>query len=541
MSSDFNKNQGLTENIKEKTKSQDVISKCETIINEISSNQKKELTENRKGLNAKTSVESTKTNATKENKLKTNQNVFSNSFFTTNTPFTERKLKDDSIIKKDKQTKENLDRLVEEFQKTLDDSFDAELDEEVTNLSTSLEKYKNEFANLPNRNMYSLKAIDEENSDSNSVKSDEIFDLEEDVVESTPQKEKSCSQRFLNKNLSVNFPPLIDSPDVITSECMDISLPPPLEFQDPIMNDNENKSGKSSFVVNTCSENNLNKKIGSETDIYSNPLTSFNTNEIIDSSTPNSQRGKFPSSLSPIKKLAIEKDPIDEKNCAIFENNFIVDYYAKKQIIEKRQIVKKLENEKCLNYSEKTPLKPQNIKLLKMEISQNKSPNIEKSLNLLAKNYNPIEIAQNAKYSPLTVVPSTPLQKLITPSSITKQKSILNYVKNSQNDTNSSIKERDLCITPNKKPCIACTRIPKEQVIAISSMTNKKLATYSNIFNSSVTHMVVVVNDKNCIKDYTMKFVLAVASGLWVVNIHWVQECLNQNQIIPEVYLVFIF
>ncbi|KRT80531.1 hypothetical protein AMK59_6735 [Oryctes borbonicus] len=112
-------------------------------------------------------------------------------------------------------------------------------------------------------------------------------------------------------------------------------------------------------------------------------------------------------------------------------------------------------------------------------------------------------------------------------------KSKLNYIsqtKSSQESKRSNIQS----LKHSHKPCISCTRLGRDQIIAISSLTNKKLATYSTTFNSSVTHMIVSVNEKNCIQDHTMKFISAVAAGIWVLGFKWVQECLAQNKIISE-------
>lgn len=110
-------------------------------------------------------------------------------------------------------------------------------------------------------------------------------------------------------------------------------------------------------------------------------------------------------------------------------------------------------------------------------------------------------------------------------TSFPKQKSILNYVKPSQ-----VCNQRQL----EQKPCIACTRLNKDQIQSISILTNRKLASYSPKFTSAVTHMIVTVDDSRRIKDYTMKFVSAVACGIWVVGFEWIQECLRTNSIVPE-------
>lgn len=70
---------------------------------------------------------------------------------------------------------------------------------------------------------------------------------------------------------------------------------------------------------------------------------------------------------------------------------------------------------------------------------------------------------------------------------------------------------------------------------AVSTLANKKLAVFTGSFGPNVTHVVVNVNEKNCVKDHTIKYVCGVAAGIWVVSFKWVQECLAQNRIVPEV------
>lgn len=155
-----------------------------------------------------------------------------------------------------------------------------------------------------------------------------------------------------------------------------------------------------------------------------------------------------------------------------------------------------------------------------------------------------IDIAQQSKFSPLTVVK----QKLqLSQSGITmatstpKQKSILNYMRNTENLSGGSCviisqsSEKPLSKTPPKKPCIACTRLSTEQVFSIRSLCSKQLATYSSVFSSSVTHMIVEVNEENRLKDHTMKYVTAVASRIWVVNFKWIEACLIQGCVVLEV------
>ncbi|XP_044268828.1 uncharacterized protein LOC123014008 [Tribolium madens] len=136
----------------------------------------------------------------------------------------------------------------------------------------------------------------------------------------------------------------------------------------------------------------------------------------------------------------------------------------------------------------------------------------------------PYETAQQSKFSPLTIIKKPPSQT-IRPNQTPKQKSILNYVKSQESQESQK---------SQTKPCIACSRINRDQVIALSSMTNRKLASYSTCFSPKVTHLVVSVDERNCLKDHTIKFISAVAAGIWVVSFKWVEECLKKNAIVPE-------
>lgn len=146
--------------------------------------------------------------------------------------------------------------------------------------------------------------------------------------------------------------------------------------------------------------------------------------------------------------------------------------------------------------------------------------NIMETLKSSKANLTPLSFSKQ-KTSRQTIMTSTP-----------KQKSIWNYVKPSSqcNENEEFIAKR-----AKSKPCIACTRLNSNQIMLISQMTNKKMANYSTVFNTDVTHMIVNVDDENCIRDYTVKFVAAVAARIWVLRLEWVQECLKNNCIVPEV------
>ena len=83
---------------------------------------------------------------------------------------------------------------------------------------------------------------------------------------------------------------------------------------------------------------------------------------------------------------------------------------------------------------------------------------------------NPIVLAHSSKYSPLDIIPvrTSHMNKSII-TSTPKQQTILNYiaVKTSQSDDSKSVTSQTLGnyeLSRPKKPCVACTRLNKEQV-----------------------------------------------------------------------------
>lgn len=166
-------------------------------------------------------------------------------------------------------------------------------------------------------------------------------------------------------------------------------------------------------------------------------------------------------------------------------------------------------------------------KQLAMQTSTPRSTQIETVRLTTA--ISPIQPKQQQPLSatPLTVIELTPKRKtfVTTPK---QQKSILSYMRSSQQSKTESP-------TMKSTPCVTCSRLSREQTIAVSGLANKKLASYSNTFGPSVTHVVVNVNEKNRVRDHTMKYVSGVAAGIWVLSFRWVEECLRQNRVVPEV------
>ncbi|CAG9823560.1 unnamed protein product [Phaedon cochleariae] len=266
---------------------------------------------------------------------------------------------------------------------------------------------------------------------------DDLFS-DDDIVETTPQKEKCSTEKRPNH-----------TPEYF-SEDFDFdfdALPPPIGFQDePAQKEKENSISDGQITVID-----------------------------VDTTIKELKQSLTPDGLSQFRTKCDEKDLDRSKVTVDLFNN-------KKPIPTSTPLSQRLETRQTLGFSPITG---------------------DKSL---------IEQAQSSKNALSSIsISSTPRKSTIM-TSTPRQKSIWNYVRSQQ----SSEKE-----VARPKPCIACTRLSKEQIQSISLLTNKKLATYSSVFDKTVSHMIVSVDDKNRLKDYTLKFVAAVAAGIWVLRFEW--------------------
>lgn len=53
-------------------------------------------------------------------------------------------------------------------------------------------------------------------------------------------------------------------------------------------------------------------------------------------------------------------------------------------------------------------------------------------------------------------------------------------------------------------------------------------------FTNEITHIVVSMDENGVVKQRTMKYMLGVAYGLWIVSTNWVQDCLKKQEIVWE-------
>ncbi|XP_025830588.1 putative leucine-rich repeat-containing protein DDB_G0290503 [Agrilus planipennis] len=400
--------------------------------------------------------------------------------------------------------RKELDDYVKEISNEFEKSFDEDVNVELADLHENIENKSlkqqnceqkvtvlqdiklNNFVKKPEKEEINedifIENFDDsfENIDIVSHKSDDMFD-DVDVVESTPQKsKKSSNDRNIPLDdqvlLSETKQPLTIDEDLIN--CLNMTFTPPPGFQDAENPDDETLKY----------DNNLNE-----------PKTNTNESEI----------KKFTygiSSLTP--DLLLEPNPPLKRNQQLPETS----------------------TPNMLESDFEQPLIP-------LSLSPIKPPQKEFPTGPL----NPIDIAKSSKFSPLMIVKSKrPPQRVLTPQSCTPtQKSILNYVKPDNLDASpqpgcsrysTPVEE----VTVNMKPCVSCTRLTLEQVMAINSLASKKLLCYSGSFSKSVTHMIVATNAKGCVKDHTMKYVFAVAAGIWVLSFNWIEECLKRKCLVPE-------
>lgn len=175
--------------------------------------------------------------------------------------------------------------------------------------------------------------------------------------------------------------------------------------------------------------------------------------------------------------------------------------------------------------------------------------NVEKSLK-------PILLIQNEEFSPLQLIkqPNPVCQK--KPEPLKHQSSILSYVSPRQtqptvtavtNDVDERCQSPVLHARPSPAaaaaaaPIILCTsRLQSKENVDVMTYAPRLNARYTNVFNENVTHLIVKVDENNCVVDQTIKYVLAIAHGIWIVSYAWFKTSLHKNRLLPEVFS-FVF
>lgn len=72
----------------------------------------------------------------------------------------------------------------------------------------------------------------------------------------------------------------------------------------------------------------------------------------------------------------------------------------------------------------------------------------------------------------------------------------------------------------------------KETLNAFASKFNAILT--EDVDENEISHLVVRTNRDGIIKQRTMKYMMALMLGCWIVDISWIQSCLACNELVPE-------
>lgn len=115
----------------------------------------------------------------------------------------------------------------------------------------------------------------------------------------------------------------------------------------------------------------------------------------------------------------------------------------------------------------------------------------------------------------------------------------------SQNKLNLSLNTSDVYGKTSQRskmlPVVSATRLTKDEMTKIAVLQNKGLITYASTFSDKITHMIVKTTEENHLQDHTIKYVLSVAAGIWILNINWLEACLKQNFIVDEVLMFLVY
>lgn len=79
-----------------------------------------------------------------------------------------------------------------------------------------------------------------------------------------------------------------------------------------------------------------------------------------------------------------------------------------------------------------------------------------------------------------------------------------------------------------------CSGFSRDMPAKIKNAVVALGAVFSEKFLPTASHLIAKTNEQNC-TDKTLKYLQAVASGKWIVNIEWIKTCVRMNKIVPEV------
>lgn len=86
----------------------------------------------------------------------------------------------------------------------------------------------------------------------------------------------------------------------------------------------------------------------------------------------------------------------------------------------------------------------------------------------------------------------------------------------------------------NNKLCFVWSSLIIDQIESIKKLANLINATWTQNFNSTVTHVIVSTNEKTNAATKTLKFLQGIAHKKFVVGYQWIVECLKEGTLINE-------
>ena len=108
---------------------------------------------------------------------------------------------------------------------------------------------------------------------------------------------------------------------------------------------------------------------------------------------------------------------------------------------------------------------------------------------------------------------------------------------------------REIDSRPKKKGRKQLLRkdLEKRKIKIVSTSLNEKetqilerftkqfgIAVSNDIDEEDVTHLIARVDDKNIIKQRTMKYLISLMKGIWIVNVNWLTTCVDKGKIVDE-------
>jgi hypothetical protein len=85
------------------------------------------------------------------------------------------------------------------------------------------------------------------------------------------------------------------------------------------------------------------------------------------------------------------------------------------------------------------------------------------------------------------------------------------------------------------KLVLLATAIDDENKETLNAFASKFNATLTeDVDENEISHLIVRTNQDGVIKQRTMKYMMSLMLGCWIVDISWIKSCLACNKLVPE-------